>query len=164
MLRVARQTQGRAERDNGGPARRPQARAKDETEPADAGLVGELTPKQAAAIAGVATNTVRLWAAAGQLPCRLTPGGHRRFDEEAVREWAALRARPVPEEPAGPRADAWRRSAEALLGAAIADLGPATGSAAPFRAALLLFRPEIRTAEVVPARIDPAGSGSRRSR
>lgn len=112
----------------------------------------ELTPKQAAAIAGVATNTIRLWARSGHLPHRLTAGGHRRFDEATVREWVALHATPAPAEPAGPLADGWSRSAEALLRAAIADLGPTTQASAPFRASLRALRPEGPDEVIVPAR------------
>ncbi len=120
--------------------------------------VPDLTPKQAAAIAGVATNTVRSWARAGRLPYRLTAGGHRRFDEATIREWAALRSVGGPEEPDDPRVDGWRRSAEALLRAAIADLGAGSQGAAPFRAALTSFTGK-PPAPVVPARGRRAQAG-----
>jgi len=38
-----------------------------------------LTLSQAAALLGVHPSTVRRWADHGDLPVKLTPGGHRRF-------------------------------------------------------------------------------------
>jgi excisionase family DNA binding protein len=100
--------------------------------------MAEVTPKEAAEILGVATNTVRLWAESGRLPCRLTAGGHRRFDEHVVRQWAELRRAPT--EPAPADVYGWRRCADAMLVAAVADLGAGTDAAAPFRAALVALR------------------------
>jgi excisionase family DNA binding protein len=100
--------------------------------------MAELTPKEAAELLGVARNTVRLWAESGRLPCRLTTGGHRRFDENVVRQWAELRRGPT--EPAPADVHGWRRCADAMLAAAIADLGAGTDAAAPFRAALVALR------------------------
>ena len=43
-----------------------------------------LTVSQAAAELGVSENTVRRWADAGYIAVYRTPGGQRRFSEEAV--------------------------------------------------------------------------------
>jgi excisionase family DNA binding protein len=100
--------------------------------------MAELTPREAAEILGVARNTVRLWAESGRLPCRVTAGGHRRFDERVVRQWADLPRGPA--EPADRDVCGWRRCADAMLNAAIKDLGAGTEAAAPFRAALIALR------------------------
>ena len=100
--------------------------------------MSELTPKEAADMLGVARNTVRLWAESGRLPCRLTARGHRRFDEHLVRELAQLRHGPP--EPADRDVRGWRRCADAMLNAAVSDLGLGTAAAAPFRAALIALR------------------------
>lgn len=47
-----------------------------------------LTPTQAAQILMVSPITVRQWAQKGLLPYRTTPGGHRRFLEADVRQFA----------------------------------------------------------------------------
>ena len=72
--------------------------------------MAELTPKEAAEILGVARN----------------------------RQWADLR-RESPE-PADHYLAGWRRCADAMLNAAVKDLGPGTEAAAPFRAALIALR------------------------
>ena len=46
-----------------------------------------LTVSQAAAELGVSENTVRRWADAGYIGVYRTPGGQRRFSEEAVEEF-----------------------------------------------------------------------------
>ncbi len=43
-----------------------------------------LHPRQVAAMFGVDPKTVRRWALNGQIPHILTPGGHRRFSENAL--------------------------------------------------------------------------------
>lgn len=43
---------------------------------------------EAANILGVHPTTVRHWADSGALPSRRTPGGHRRFQRSALRQWA----------------------------------------------------------------------------
>jgi excisionase family DNA binding protein len=48
---------------------------------------GMLTPKQAAAIAGVSASTVKRWAEEEGLPSVRTPGGHRRFTRSALEQW-----------------------------------------------------------------------------
>ncbi|MDZ7801441.1 MAG: helix-turn-helix domain-containing protein [Trueperaceae bacterium] len=48
---------------------------------------GMLTPKQAAAIAGVSASTVKRWAEQEGLPSVRTPGGHRRFTRSALEQW-----------------------------------------------------------------------------
>ena len=104
---------------------------------ADPSFVGELTPKEAAEILGVARNTVRLWAESGRLPCP-SHGRAATADEVVVREWAE--ASPRTSEPAERDVCGWRRCADAMLRAAVADLGAGTEAAAPFRAALIALR------------------------
>lgn len=58
-----------------------------------------LTLSQAAALLGVHPSTVRRWADHGDLPVKLTPGGHRRFlraDLEARLRPAAVAPTPAP--------------------------------------------------------------------
>lgn len=43
-----------------------------------------LTTREAAAMLGVGTSSVKRWADAGMVPCVRTPGGHRRIPREAV--------------------------------------------------------------------------------
>ena len=52
-----------------------------------------LTTKEAAAILGVGTTSVKRWADSGVLRCVKTPGGHRRFPRQAVE---ALIGQPEP--------------------------------------------------------------------
>ena len=50
---------------------------------------------KAARILGWSTDTLRRWANAGVFPqeaIELSPGGHRRFRVEIIREWARIRA------------------------------------------------------------------------
>lgn len=55
-----------------------------------------LTPSEVAALFGVDTKTVSRWARAGRLTAVRTPGGHRRFLEDEVRErLAAASAEPL---------------------------------------------------------------------
>jgi len=42
---------------------------------------------EAARIVGVHPATIRNWAERGDLPCRRTPGGHRRFRRADLRQW-----------------------------------------------------------------------------
>lgn len=44
-----------------------------------------LTPKEVAAMFGVAPSTVSRWAVENKLPSTRTPGGHRRFREAEIR-------------------------------------------------------------------------------
>lgn len=44
---------------------------------------------EAAAIIGVHPATIRNWAERGDLPFRRTPGGHRRFRREDLKQWQA---------------------------------------------------------------------------
>jgi excisionase family DNA binding protein len=44
-------------------------------------------PKEVAAIFRVDTRTVSRWACTGKLRYFLTPGGHRRYPESALREY-----------------------------------------------------------------------------
>lgn len=63
-----------------------------------------LTIRQAAARLGVSPATLRLWTAAGKIPARVTPGGHRRY---AVVEVERLQT--------GARAAEWESTAAALV-------------------------------------------------
>jgi excisionase family DNA binding protein len=47
-----------------------------------------LTRSEVSRILGVSPNTVTRWAREGRLPCRVTLGGHHRFDRAAVEEIA----------------------------------------------------------------------------
>jgi excisionase family DNA binding protein len=61
-----------------------------------------LTTSEVSRLLGVSPNTVTRWAREGRLPCRLTLGGHHRFDRqviEGIRE-TLNRATPVAAEPA----------------------------------------------------------------
>lgn len=54
----------------------------------------------AAGILGVSAGTVRRWTDQGQLECRRTPGGQRRFSREDLDEFVAqLKARVADVEP-----------------------------------------------------------------
>jgi hypothetical protein len=55
-----------------------------------------------------------------------------------VRQWADRRRGPT--EPADRDVCGWQRCADAMLNAAIRDLGAGTDAAAPFRAALVALR------------------------
>jgi excisionase family DNA binding protein len=44
---------------------------------------------EAAEIIGVHPATIRNWAERGELPCRRTPGGHRRFRRSDLQQWLA---------------------------------------------------------------------------
>jgi excisionase family DNA binding protein len=46
---------------------------------------------KAARILGVHPATVRTWADRGEVPCRRTPGGHRRFRRADLAQWADAR-------------------------------------------------------------------------
>ena len=61
---------------------------------------GYLRTAQAAAILHVNTKTVSRWAKEGRLPCIRTLGGHRRFEERAIRELAASMIQPATDGPA----------------------------------------------------------------
>lgn len=63
-----------------------------------------LTIRQAAARLGVSPATLRLWTAAGKIPARVTPGGHRRY---AAAEVERLQS--------GARAAEWESTAAALV-------------------------------------------------
>ena len=52
-----------------------------------------LTTREAAALLGVGTTSIKRWADSGLLACVKTPGGHRRFPREAVE---ALGSEPLP--------------------------------------------------------------------
>ena len=51
---------------------------------ADQQLRDLVTTREAAAILGVGTTSIKRWADSGQLPCVRTAGGHRRFRRSAV--------------------------------------------------------------------------------
>jgi excisionase family DNA binding protein len=50
---------------------------------------GYLMPNEAAAILQVSQKTVSRWAKEGKLPHMKTLGGHRRYEERAIRELLA---------------------------------------------------------------------------
>ncbi len=57
-----------------------------------------LTTSEVSRLLGVSPNTVTRWAREGRLPCRLTLGGHHRFERqviEGIRD-TLNRATPVP--------------------------------------------------------------------
>jgi excisionase family DNA binding protein len=89
---------------------------------------------EAAAILGVAPQTVRTLALSGGLPCRLTAGGHRRFLEADV---LAYRGRVGEGRAPGlnTRAGVWAAAATEVLRAAATDLGADTAEGAAFRSA-----------------------------
>jgi excisionase family DNA binding protein len=43
-----------------------------------------LTTSEVSRLLGVSPNTVTRWAREGRLPCRLTLGGHHRFDRQVI--------------------------------------------------------------------------------
>jgi len=43
-----------------------------------------LTTSEVSRLLGVSPNTVTRWAREGRLPCRLTLGGHHRFERQAI--------------------------------------------------------------------------------
>ncbi len=51
-----------------------------------------LTPREATMLTGASGGTLINWAAAGLVKIERTPGGDRRYDEQDLREWMALRA------------------------------------------------------------------------
>jgi excisionase family DNA binding protein len=53
------------------------------------GDTDRLSVSGAARLLGVSVSSLRAWAAAGQVPHERTPGGHRRFHREELREWLA---------------------------------------------------------------------------
>jgi excisionase family DNA binding protein len=94
--------------------------------------VRELTTSEAAALLGVAPQTIRNLAEADALPCRRTDGGHRRFLEGDV---LACRGRGALADPAhaGTRVAVWAAAATEILRAAEADVGSSTEAGATFR-------------------------------
>ena len=55
----------------------------------------------AARLLGVSVSSLRAWAANGLVPHERTPGGHRRFHREELREWMAERGGELPAQPSG---------------------------------------------------------------
>jgi len=53
-----------------------------------------LTPREVAELFGVRTTTIARWARAGRLKPLRTPGGHRRYNREAIQRLAAEEGRP----------------------------------------------------------------------
>lgn len=45
-----------------------------------------LTTSEVSRLLGVSPNTVTRWAREGRLPCRLTLGGHHRFDRKVIED------------------------------------------------------------------------------
>jgi len=54
-----------------------------------------LTTREAAALLGVGTTSVKRWADSGLLRCVKTPGGHRRFPRDAVGEFIRTHGEPA---------------------------------------------------------------------
>ena len=78
--------------------------------------------------------TVRNLANEGELPCRRTAGGHRRFRQADVLAYKARRLNGEPPH-AGLRASAWHAAAAEVLDAAESDLGSESARGAAFRTA-----------------------------
>jgi excisionase family DNA binding protein len=47
---------------------------------------GVLTTSEVARLLGVSPNTVTRWAREGRLPCRMTLGGHHRFERGVIEQ------------------------------------------------------------------------------
>ncbi len=62
---------------------------------------GLLSVSAAAGLLGVSVSSLRAWAADGLVPHERTPGGHRRFDREQLREWMQARGGELPAQPSG---------------------------------------------------------------
>ena len=60
-----------------------------------------LSVAAAARLLGVSVSSLRAWAADDLVPHERTPGGHRRFDREQLREWMAQRGGDLPAQPSG---------------------------------------------------------------
>ena len=87
--------------------------------------MADLTLAEACAVLGLSRGTVRGLADLGDLPCRRTPGGHRRFTEEDV---LAYRERGIQPRRGGALREAvWLSAALTLLRQAEADLGALDG-------------------------------------
>ncbi len=61
----------------------------------------QLSVSAAARLLGVSVSSLRAWAADDLVPHERTPGGHRRFDRERLREWMAERGGELPAQPSG---------------------------------------------------------------
>ncbi len=57
-----------------------------------------LTPNEAAEVLLVSPVTIRQWAQKGDLPARVTPGGHRRFDMKDLVDFARSRGIEIKED------------------------------------------------------------------
>jgi excisionase family DNA binding protein len=57
---------------------------------------GLVSVSVAARMLGVSASSLRAWAAAGLVPHRRTPGGHRRFDPAELEQWLAARGGRLP--------------------------------------------------------------------
>lgn len=79
-----------------------------------------LTTREAAALLGVGTTSIKRWADSGLLRCVKTPGGHRRFPRDAVQ---ALMGASLPVEP---RSSDWSADWLAWL---VSGSSPARGAA-----------------------------------
>ncbi|WP_217921169.1 helix-turn-helix domain-containing protein [Miltoncostaea oceani] len=93
-----------------------------------------LTTREAAALLGVSSNSVRAYADAGFLRCSRTARGDRRFLEADV--LAYLASRQAQEKPfAEVRAELWTKTILSVLRAAERDLGGSSSQSARFAAA-----------------------------
>jgi excisionase family DNA binding protein len=102
-----------------------------------------LLTSDAAALLGVAPSTIRNLAASGELPCRQTAGGHRRFLESDLLAYRG-RARATADAERTMRAAVWAAAASEVLRAAIADLGADTAEGRAFARASDVLRLDLR--------------------
>lgn len=73
-----------------------------------------LTPKQAAALAGVHVDTITRWRDAGYLTATRTRGGHHRYDEAEIHAWRTATARAATIRPPTDRAEQMLTAARLL--------------------------------------------------
>lgn len=98
----------------------------------------------AAAFLGVSPSTVRNLADAGELPHRVTPGGHRRYPEAGLIAYRGRVASVPPPDPAV-AASLWTAAALAVLDQAQVHLGRSSPLCGPFQAAARILRGEEAT-------------------
>jgi len=84
-----------------------------------------LTLKTAAGLLNVHPKTLRRWADEGNIPCMLTPGGHRRFATSDVSEFMGVRKSVDRKEKI---AGAWARQAMTEVRGRVVEAGASMGS------------------------------------
>ena len=102
--------------------------------------MADYSTADAPAFLGLSPSTIRNLADPGELPHRLTEGGHRRFSEAGLLAYRA-RALGVAPSPAMTAA-VWSAAVLAVLHEAEASLGPSSPLSAPFQAAARALRGE----------------------